>query len=247
MSKHNTEDQTLAFAGILQALQLVQQTAHGKPCDLAPMQTSLGSILVVDSDSVEAVYGGVEKLHMGLLLLKTQFISGRGKPDAELGRYLITLLHLERKLSQRADLLDCLRTGIERAQVQAKHFDVIHNNLVASLADLYANTVSTLQPRIMVNGQPERLTDTIVANRVRALLLAAMRSAVLWRQCGGTRSGLIFGRKKMVQMAEMLLERTNSSDRNGTDLSENCRHPGAGRDPVVASMASFSGFRHSPE
>jgi len=30
-------------------------------------------------------------------------------------------------------------------------------------------------------------------------------------------------------------------------VSENCRHPGAGRDPVVASMASFSGFRHSPE
>ncbi len=143
MSKHNTEDQTLAFAGILQALQLVQQTAHGKPCDLAPMQTSLGSILVVDSDSVEAVYGGVEKLHMGLLLLKTQFISGRGKPDAELGRYLITLLHLERKLSQRANLLDCLRTGIERAQVQAKHFDVIHNNLVASLADLYKHLATT--------------------------------------------------------------------------------------------------------
>jgi high frequency lysogenization protein len=207
MSEHNIEDRTLAFAGILQALQLVQLTAYGKPCDLMSMQASLGSILVVDADSVEAVYGGIDKLRPGLLLLKAQLVGGQRKPDAELSRYLVTLLHLERKLSKRPDLLDCLGSGIERAQTQAEHFDVVHDNLVASLADLYTNTVSTLQPRIMVNGQPERLSDTSVANRVRALLLAAMRSAVLWRQCGGTRIGLIFERKRLVEAAGILLAR----------------------------------------
>jgi high frequency lysogenization protein len=212
MNKHGTEDRTLAFAGILQALQLVQQTAYGKPCDLTSMQASLGSILVIDTASVEAVYGGIDKLRPGLLLLKTQLIGEQRRPDAELSRYLVTLLHLERKLSKRSDLLDRLRSGIERAQAQAEHFDVVHDNLVASLADLYTNTVSSLQPRIMVNGQPERLSDTGVANRVRALLLAAIRSAVLWRQCGGTRIGLIFGRKKMVEMASALLERANSNE-----------------------------------
>ncbi len=211
MTVHSLRDQTLAFAGILQALQLVQHTAHGKPCDLAAMQASLGSILVIDSDSVEAVYGGVEKLRSGLMLLKTQLISNQGKPDAEVARYLVTLLHLERKLSKRSDLLDRLRAGIERAQAQAEHFDVVHENVVAALADLYANTVSSLQPRIMVSGQPERLTDTTVANRVRALLLAAMRSAVLWRQCGGTRLGLLFGRKKLLETAGTLLDEIKST------------------------------------
>jgi len=206
MTVHSLRDQTLAFAGILQALQLVQHTAHGKPCDLTAMQASLGSILIIDSDSVEAVYGGVEKLRSGLMLLKTQLIGNAGKPDAEIARYLVTLLHLERKLSKRSDLLDRLRAGIERAQAQAEHFDVVHDNVVAALADLYGSTVSTLQPRIMVSGQPERLSDTLVANRVRALLLAAMRSAVLWRQCGGTRLGLIFGRKKLLEAAGMLLD-----------------------------------------
>ncbi len=208
MAAHDLRDQTLAFAGILQALQLVQHSAHGRPCDLAAMQASLGSILVIDSDSVEAVYGGVEKLRAGLLLLKTQLVGKQGRPDPELARYLVTLLHLERKLSKRSDLLDRLRAGIERARSQTAHFDVVHDNVVAALADLYTQTVSTLQPRIMVGGQPQRLTDTTVANRIRALLLAAMRSAVLWRQCGGTRLGLLTRRGKMMREAQLLLGET---------------------------------------
>ena len=210
MNEHSLSDRTLAFAGILQALQLVQHSAHGRPCDLTSMQASLGSILVIDSASVETVYGGTNKLNMGLLLLKTQLNGSQRKPDAELIRYLVTLLHLERKLSKRADLLDRLRAGIERAQDQAEHFDVVHDNLVASLADIYTSTVSTLRPRIMIKGQPERLSDTNVTNRVRALLLAAMRSAVLWRQCGGTRLGLLLGRKKLAETAAELLRNTNT-------------------------------------
>jgi high frequency lysogenization protein len=210
MNEHSLSDRTLAFAGILQALQLVQHSAHGRPCDLTSMQASLGSILVIDSASVETVYGGTNKLNMGLLLLKTQLNGSQRKPDAELSRYLVTLLHLERKLSKRADLLDRLRAGIERAQDQAEHFDVVHDNLVASLADIYTSTVSTLRPRIMIKGQPERLSDTNVTNRVRALLLAAMRSAVLWRQCGGTRLGLLLGRKKLAETAAELLRNTNT-------------------------------------
>jgi len=204
MSEHGINDRTLAFAGILQALKLVGDTAHGKPCDLSSMQASLGSILIIDSDSVADIFGGIDNIRPGLLLLKSQLISGQHKPDIELSRYLVTLLHLERKLSKRPELLERLRTGIERAQAQAEHFDVMHVNLIANLADLYTNTVSTLPPRIMVHGLSERLSDTAVANRVRALLLAAMRAAVLWRQCGGTRTGLIFGRKRMIEAASSL-------------------------------------------
>ncbi len=206
MSEHDINDRTLAFAAVLQALKLVQDSARGRPCDLSAMQASVGSILALDADSVMEIFGGVGPLRTGLDLLKTQLVTEQRRPDAELSRYLVTLLHLERKLSKRADLLDRLRTGIERAQRQAEHFDIVHDNVIASLADLYTGTVSTLSPRIMVSGQPERLSDSLVANRVRALLLAAMRAAVLWRQCGGSRLGLLFERKKMVRTASNLLE-----------------------------------------
>ncbi|GAM56239.1 hypothetical protein JCM19232_5254 [Vibrio ishigakensis] len=51
------------------------------------------------------------------------------------------------------------------------------------------------------------LQQTGVQAKVRALLLAGIRSAVLWRQVGGKRRHLIFSRKKMVEQAEILLAR----------------------------------------
>jgi high frequency lysogenization protein len=206
MTRKNDHERALAFAGILQALQLVQSTAYGKPYDVEAFQTSLNSILLIDADTVEEVYGGVAGVRNGLRLLKTQLMSQQQKPDGELSRYLVVLLHLERKLSKRSDLLNKLTEGIERAQQQLAHFDISHGNVVASLADTYAQTVSTLQPRIMVKGDPNRLSEAGVANQIRALLLAAMRSAVLWRQCGGTRLGLLLGRRKLVRAAEILLQ-----------------------------------------
>jgi high frequency lysogenization protein len=206
MNRKNDHERALAFAGILQALQLVQSTAYGKPYDVQAFQASLNSILLIDADTVEEVYGGVAGVRGGLRLLKTQLMSQQQKPDGELSRYLVVLLHLERKLSKRSDLLNKLTEGIERAQQQLAHFDISHGNIVASLAETYAQTVSTLQPRIMVKGEPTRLSEAGVANQIRALLLAAMRSAVLWRQCGGTRLGLLLGRRKLVRAAEFLLQ-----------------------------------------
>ena len=203
--KHSDSDRTLAFAGILQALQLVQRTAYGKPYDLDAFQASLGSVLALDAANVEEVYGDRHGVQSGLRLIQAQLMSGSQKPDAELSRYLVTLLHLERKLSKQADILQTLRAGIERAKSQREHFELTHPNLLASLAETYSRTISNLQPRILVNGDPNRLTDTAVANQIRALLLAAMRSAVLWRQCGGTRLGLLFGRRKLVDTADALL------------------------------------------
>jgi high frequency lysogenization protein len=44
-----------------------------------------------------------------------------------------------------------------------------------------------LSPRIMVNGDPAHLNNPENANRIRALLLAGIRAAMLWRQSGGGR------------------------------------------------------------
>lgn len=204
MSSKTDTDRTLAFAGILQALQLVQSSAYGRPYDADAFQASLKSILALDAGGVPEVYGGIRGVQKGLRLVQAQLMNDKHKPDVELTRYAITLLHLERKLSKRSDLLDRLRAGIEQAQHQVEHLGISHPNVLASFAETYRQTVSTLQPRIMVNGDPARLADTAIANQIRALLLAAMRSAVLWRQCRGTRLGLLFGRKKLAILAREL-------------------------------------------
>lgn len=203
---HKTDsERALAFAGILQALQLVQQTAYGKPVDPLSLQTSIHSIFQLDAESVDKVYGNIHGLRQGLRVLTTQLHSSNKKPDLELSRYLVTLLHLERKLSKRSDLLDKLQSGIKTARQQSEHFSETHSNVLANLADCYSSTISTLQPRIMVQGDTHRLCDADTANRVRSLLLAAIRSAVLWRQAGGSRIGLLFSRSRLVNAAEIWL------------------------------------------
>ncbi len=78
--------------------------------------------------------------------------------------------------------------------------------MVKALAEIYTSTVSTLTPRIMVQGEPGILQATESRDMIRALLLAGMRAAVLWRQCGGSRIRLIFKRKAMLAHTNALLK-----------------------------------------
>ena len=58
--------------------------------------------------------------------------------------------------------------------------------MLATLGTLYADTVSHLRPRVMVQGNPHYLGQADIISEIRAVLLAAVRSAVLWRQMGGS-------------------------------------------------------------
>mgnify|MGYP006216321957 CR=1 FL=1 len=51
-----------------------------------------------------------------------------------------------------------------------------------SLGALYADTVSHLRPKVMVQGNPHYLGQAQVVSEVRAVLLAAVRSAVRRRE-----------------------------------------------------------------
>jgi high frequency lysogenization protein len=73
------------------------------------------------------------------------------------------------------------------------------------IAGLYTRTISTLSPRIVINGRPQHLQVDRTVNWIRTLLFAGLRSAVLWRQMGGGRFSLMFGRKKMLEQAQTLL------------------------------------------
>lgn len=200
-------DRTLALAGLFQAAEQVRRTAR-EGRDLNPsVQAVLHSLFMVDADDVAQVYGGVEALHAGLEILRSQLDHRRrGERDTEVARYAVSVLFLERKLQRNPDMQAKLREGIEAAQAQADYFGAeTHTNVIARLGDLYQQTISTLSPRIMVNGDPSVLANSDNAALIRALLLGAIRSAVLWRQCGGSRWQLLLRRRALVDTATELL------------------------------------------
>ncbi len=205
MQLNTITNQTIALAGIAQAAALVDQLAITGTADTAAMEASIGSILKIDSDSVLDVYGGLPGIKLGLEQLQIQ-MTGYKIASPQQARYAASLVFLEHQLSSRKDMMQTIQIGIAKAQNQAENFGLLHENVMANLGDIYHSTISTLQPRVMVNGEPDFLSRSDIANKIRATLLAGIRSAILWRQCGGTRWKFLFFRKKIQKELKLLLE-----------------------------------------
>ncbi|WP_325893359.1 high frequency lysogenization protein HflD [Grimontia sp. NTOU-MAR1] len=200
-------DRTIAFAGICQSVKLVQEIARKGSCDYDALSASLNSIILTNPSSTLEVFGNEENLTIGLNTLINELDNSPG--GSELTRYLINLLALERKLSGRRDSLAQLSDRIETVQRQVQHFELLDDQMISNLASIYLDTISPLGPRIQVTGNPAQLQQTGVQHKVRALLLAGIRGTVLWRQVGGKRRHLIFGRKQMIEQAKIILARNS--------------------------------------
>lgn len=204
------EERVLALAGVFQGAALAQQLATNGRCDEAAFEASIASVFRIDADSVASVYGGVGGVRRGLRTLVAQFEDQTR--DVAVMRMAVTVLRLERALSRQRGLVDRLREGIVGAQRQVEHFGITHPNVAARLADLYTSTLSTLKPRVMVTGTPAHLQQKANVDRVRASLLAAVRSAVLWNQLGGRQWQLLVYRKQCAMLARGLLTGSTLDD-----------------------------------
>lgn len=205
MQLNTITNQTIALAGIAQAAALVDQLATTGTADAAAMEASIGSILKIDSDSVIDVYGSLTGIKLGLEQLQAQ-MTGYKIANAQQARYAASLVFLENQLSRQKEMLDTIQNGITKAQNQVQHFGLMHENVIANLGEIYHSTISTMQPRIMVNGDQNYLSRPDIANKIRALLLAGIRSAILWKQCGGTRWKFLFYRKKIQNELKSLMQ-----------------------------------------
>jgi len=209
---HTLTDRTMALAALFQAAQLVQHVARRGHAADSDVETCINSLFQIDAPSTEAIFNGSQGLATGLRTLRARLRSGGSAEELEITRYVIVMLHLERKLAGYATMQDTLRIGIERIRNQLNYFPSTHENILAALGELYQATISTLRPRIMVQGEPTYLADKARANQIRALLLAGIRAAVLWRQLGGRRWQLFISRRKILETAQQLLEHSARPD-----------------------------------
>lgn len=198
-------DRALALAGVMQGLKLAQSIAQTGTAENEALQASLASLFRIDADSTEAVYGSAALMAPGLDALIGQLQGGAAR-DATCSRMAVTLLHVERKLVSRPDLLQVIRDGVNDTERQREHFGITHPTVVSRLGDIYAQSVSKLSPRVLVQGNPVQLAQPQVVAQIRAVLLAAMRSAVLWRQLGGGYWDLLLRRRAILQGARSWLD-----------------------------------------
>lgn len=198
-------DRTIAFAGICQAVALVQQVARNGHCDSAAFEATLKTIINMNPRNTLDVFGDEANLKLGLETLVNGIDSS--PTGSESTRYIISIMSLERKLNARSDSMSQLGDRLTTIERQTDHYDILDEQMISNLASVYLDVISPVGPRIQVSGTPTVLQQTTNQHKVRALLLAGVRCAVLWRQVGGKRRHLLFGRKKMLEQAKILLAR----------------------------------------
>lgn len=201
-------DLSLALAGIFQSAALVKDLARTGKAENTAFDASIQTIYRIDAPSVELIYTSASKLQLGFKELVKVLGRSSLMTDREVMRYLIGLMHLESKMHRSTEIKQILSRRIKHAAYQANYFSSSPELMINNLADIYVSTLGRLSYRLHIVGHSKHLGQKEVINKIRAILLAGVRSAVLWRQLGGSRWQLFLIREKLIKIAEKMLVAT---------------------------------------
>jgi len=198
------EQQTIALAGVAQSARLVDQISKTGSYPLEFLAPSINSLFAFDAESVEAVYGGISGIKLGLNNLSSLLASRQAAENRDLVRYVLAMLYLERRFAADPGMMSVVHSRLEHASFRAEHFANHVNDICHSVSGIYQDTLSKLRFRIKVTGSAQHLQNPRNADMIRALLLAGIRSAFLWRQLGGRRWKLLLQRKQLLRTSQQL-------------------------------------------
>lgn len=200
------QEQLIALGAVFEAAFLVDKIAKTGQVNEAALGCMLGSLLIREQKNTLEVFGGDDlNLRDGYRALVSALERDPAALQRDSLRYALALLGLERKLAKRDDLLAVIGTRLEQIKIQVQHFGPTHENVIAASGSLYQDTLSTFARRIQVQGDMRHLQQPSNASKIRAILLAGIRAAHLWRQLGGSRWQLIFSRRKLLNQLQLLL------------------------------------------
>ncbi len=209
------QDRTIALAGLFQAAQAVNDLSKTSLCDEFSYKPLVESLFILDPESTLDVYGNdLRNLEGGLTLLSQVSNNTFNKEHGDAARYALSMLAVQKQLSQDSSMLDTISSRLKHLQYGQEHFSGNSANLASSLSGLYQDTISTLKFRIQVTGNMQYLTDTVVSDRIRTMLFAGIRSAMLWRQLGGTKWQLILGRGDIERNSQKLLKQISQTPKH---------------------------------
>lgn len=195
---------TIALAGMIQAISQAREIAQTGKVDDEAFQTTLNSLFQTHPEKIVDVYGGLANLKPGLEKLIST-LNTKTTAVAQTVHYLHAVMRLQKKISASAKMSGELIQRINQAKKQVAYFSLTHPNVLASLADIYLSSIKPFRFKFFIIGNQRMLSINENIDKIRALLLAAIRSSVLWRQVGGSQLQLIFFRGRITRTAKKLL------------------------------------------
>jgi high frequency lysogenization protein len=196
------ENQTMALAAMFQAATLVNELAQHGSYDLQAFDCSFNSLFTIDADTTREALGDITCLSRGFSAL-ADYLGGENRsPGRNIAYYLLSMLKISNQLLRNESLADKMLSGLQRIDSSSSDFNLSRTSVINKIDGLYQDCISSLSPRIIVRGEQNYLRNDDNAAKIRVLLLAGIRAAVLWQQLGGSRWKLFWSRKQYISTAK---------------------------------------------
>ncbi|MDA0687976.1 MAG: high frequency lysogenization protein HflD [Proteobacteria bacterium] len=205
------EQQNLALAAVTQCATLVRDLANEGDVPQTQLAACINPLMATSPDSIDEIYPHPADLARGVGIMQEMFGNERLREHGEVVRYTLGIILLRGKLMADSEMQDTIHRRLQyldpipRDELPAADPDnpgfSHQERIFKQLATLYQDTISTLSYRIQVQGKIAHLKNDFTANRIRALLLAGIRSAVLWHQLGGRRWRMVVYRRRIQETA----------------------------------------------
>ncbi|MBS83099.1 MAG: hypothetical protein CMD65_03075 [Gammaproteobacteria bacterium] len=184
------EQQTIALGALHQSCLIIENIAWNGEYSINNLETLINSILKIDSASIEDIYGEVFNLKNGFNHLRDELTNVSN--NSETKKYFKSLINLSFSLDHRNEIINHIQDSIKKYNEYISINDPSTIEKSRKLSSLYINTLSKIEPRIVVTGDNKYLTVEDNASIIRTSLFAGLRAVYLWKQYGGNRLKLFF-------------------------------------------------------
>lgn len=208
-TNNNTAMQrSAALSALVQAANLVDRLASHGQIPVGTYELMRASLFKFDVTAIEAIYQNnstseadstylvplSQNLSAGIRACKQIFEEGASAEYSHTIRYVMSLIQLEKHFR---------KSPAMQAQVRERLMGLTgflkEASLDQKISDLYVDTLAKLPFRIQVLGKMQHLQNSDNEYRVRVLLFAGIRAAMLWQQQGGRRWHFLLARKSIIQ------------------------------------------------
>ena len=202
MFKQELKNETISLGAIYQACNEIKKIAWQGEINNIIIEPLINSVYQTTSEEIEDVFISIQRLNSGLDFLGRQLVGDAFSRDGEVSRYFEAISILVKNMNKNDEVLNKLRMELTKQSMPITEDNLDQHALF--LSELYLNTISTVEPRIIVNGDNKYLTDKKNAAMIRSLLLCAIRSFILWQQSGGSKFRIFIFKKKIAELAVKL-------------------------------------------
>ncbi len=202
MFKQELKNETISLGAIYQACNEIKKIAWQGEINNNIIEPLINSVYQTTSEEIEDVFISIKRLNSGLDFLRRQLVGDAFSRDGEVSRYFEAIGILVKNMNKKDDVLNKLRMELTKQSMPISEDNLDQHALF--LSELYLSTISTVEPRIIVNGDNKYLTDKKNAAMIRSLLLCAIRSYILWQQSGGSKFRIFIFKKKIAELAVKL-------------------------------------------